>query len=128
MAGAKRRVVDKRNKCYPMPNLPAIEHPARESEWIRQYRIGYYDTAGVYPNQYSLVPQPQLVIPFLQPSKEDALLMYQNQTNREQYGNRTQVSIRINPDVFTAARKANLNVSRICEDALAQMVATVTTA
>ena len=111
-----------------MPNLPSIEHPARESEWIRQYQIGYYDTAGAYPNQYATVPQPQFVIPFEQPSKEDALLKYQNQTNRERYGNRTQVSIRINPEVFTAARKANLNVSRICEDALAQMVATVTIA
>ena len=129
MAGAKRRETDKTQQHYPMPNLPAAEYPPRESEWIEQYRIGYYDFDNVYPNQYADPSNSPKSITFTPPSKEDAIDKYQNATQSKQTRDRstvrTQVTIRVSPAIANAARNANINVSRVCEDALAQIVATI---
>ena len=131
MAGAKRRMVDLNQKCYPLPNLPATEYPEREAEWILQYRVGYYavESDEVYPMQYDInPPKPQQYITdnFIQPSRNEAIQKYQNTRDRTLGNSRTQVSIRIDPAIAQAARDARINVSRVCEDALAQMIQTIT--
>lgn len=138
MAGAKRRLGDKAQKCYPMPNLPATEYPAREQEWITQYRLGYYNVGDVHPIQYDTPPEPPqpqsqqpeqyLTTNFKQPSRNEAIQKYQNTRDRAIGNRRTQVSIRIDPVIAQAARDARINVSRVCEDALAQMIETLTAA
>lgn len=131
MAGAKKREADKTHQHYPIPNLPIAEYPPREPEWIEQYQIGYYDFDDIYPNQYAnSTTKPRRASTFIPPSKEEAIDKYQNaaksRLTRDRSANRTQVTIRLTPAIANAARNANINVSRVCEDALAQIVATIT--
>jgi len=132
MAGVKKREADKLLQHYPIPNLPFAEYPSREPEWIEQYRIGYYDFDFGYPNQYSDLNTsfPILPPPATSLSKEDAIDKYidaaKAKLTRDRTANRIQVTIRLAPAIANAARTANINVSRVCEDALAQIIANIT--